>query len=439
MLFLKSIAAKAVRPEKLNTWYCRRSLNLRAKQDMVQAILSLMLLSAFFRKRLPGCLGFVWLPAIVLMLIALPLFLSAQPLSDSVTVNNKLPAQFSISLGVQYGFIFAHSVDVQNTKGARPVGIETIVSWQRNDAATFALCNCYPRMGLLLAYYDYDSGILGKSGTAAYFLEPTYRITDRLLLSFKGAAGLSYLTNPFDSLDNPANQSYSTHISAYLLVGIGSWIKLSDNWWLNPGINYQHISNGGMRKPNKGINWPTAGIAVSYQPNSRPLYRGARGTDKFWKSYSTRWDISLLGSRRRGYDQDYNRQHFLLGGVALQACKQVGRMNMLTLGSEIYHDEELRDKLRQQNNPASATKAALLAGHEFILGRFLFSQRLGVYVFDEARNVDRLHHRWGLQYRVNRHFSAGFNLLAQRQVAEFVDFRLTYTFRKRYEQDWLLN
>lgn len=356
--------------------------------------------------------------------------------TDSTTAIQNTTRQeplFSIGLGVQHGFIFAHSVDVQNTRGARPTGIETILSWQRNDSATFALCHCYPRQGLLLAYYDYDVGLLGKSGTAAYFLEPTYRIGNGVLFSFKGAGGLSYLTNPYDSILNPGNQSYSTSVSAYLLIGIGGWVRLWEQWWLNPSLNYQHISNGSTREPNKGINWPTAGIAVIYQPTFRPWYTGTRTTEKYWRNYSIRYDVALLGTLRKGDDEAGNSKRSLLGGLAVQAGKQVGSLSMLTLGAEAYHDEELQDKIRREELNASPVKAGLLLGHEFLLGRFQFSQRLGVYVFDNTPYYDRIFHRWGLQYRINRHFSAGLNLLAHRHVAEFVDFRLAYTLQKRHE------
>ncbi|WP_029035606.1 acyloxyacyl hydrolase [Salinimicrobium terrae] len=347
-----------------------------------------------------------------------------------ITGTAKQEPLFSIGLSVQHGFIFAHSEDVQNTKGARPTGIETIFSWQRNDSAIFALCHCYPRQGLLLAYYDYDVQILGKSGTAAYFLEPTYRISDHVLFSFKGAGGLSYLTNPYDSISNPGNQSYSTHLSAYLLVGVGAWVQLSEQWWLNPNLNYQHISNGSTRQPNKGINWPTAGIAVNYQPTYRPWYTGTPTSEKSWKDYSPRYDIALLGTLRNGEDEAGDRRRYPLGGLALQAGKQVGSLSMLTLGAEAYYDEELKEKLRSEGLDASPIKAGVLLGHEFLLGRFQFSQRLGVYVFDQTPYYDRIFHRWGLQYRINRHFSAGFNLLAHRHVAEVIDFRLAYTFQK---------
>ncbi|WMN10837.1 acyloxyacyl hydrolase [Marivirga salinae] len=356
--------------------------------------------------------------------------------TDSTGAKGSIAKQkpfFSIGIGMQHGFIFAHSVDVQNTSGARPTGIETIFSWQRNDSTSFALCHCYPRQGLLLSYYDYDVELLGKSVTAAYFLEPTYKISKRLLFSMKGAAGLSYLNNPFDSIDNPGNQSYSTNMSAYLSIGVGIWIKLSEKWWLNPSVNYQHISNGGIRQPNKGINWPTAGISINYQPNTRPWYTGTQTNEKYWRNYTARYDITLLTSMSRGYNQAGNRQRYLAGGLAIQAGKQVGRLSMLTMGAEFYYDDKLQYRLRKEELDASPVKAGLLLGHEFLLGRFQFSQRLGVYVFDQTPYYDRIFHRWGIKYRINRHFSTGINLLAHRQVAEFVDFRLTYTFQKQYE------
>lgn len=355
----------------------------------------------------------------------------AQTDTTNVTFNpSKEKSLFSFGMGIQHGFIFAHTEEVQNTKGARPTGIEAILGWQRNDAAIFDLCHCYPRQGLLLAYYDYDVALLGKSATAAYFLEPTYRISDRVSFSFKGSMGVSYLTNPFDSISNPGNQSYSTHLSIYLLVGIGTWVRLSEKWWVNPNINYQHISNGGSSQPNKGINWPTAGIAVTYQPVSRPWYTGTRTTANYWRDYPTRYNVSLLGTVRRGYDEAGERERYGVMGLALQAGRQVGALNMLTLGAEVYRDEELKEKLRRDGLNASAVKAGILVGHEFLLGRFQFGQGLGVYVFDQTPYYDRIYHRWGLQYRIKHHISVGVNLLAHRHIAEFVDFRIGYTFQK---------
>jgi hypothetical protein len=337
---------------------------------------------------------------------------------------------FSMGAGVQHGFIFAHSRVVQNTKGANPTGIELILGWQRNDNETWSLCNCFPKKGLLLAFYDYDVKILGKSFNAAYFLEPFYKLTNRSFFSFKGLAGLAYLTNPFDSVTNPANQSYSAAVGIYLLVGLGVSFVLSEHWWMNGSINYQHISNGGLRQPNKGINWPTAGVSITYQKNPRPYYSAPRSKVKFWKDYPLRWDLGIFGIAKRGTTENgYSRRMPLIGG-GLQTGKQVGRINMLTLGAEVYDDKSLRMQIKRDSIRASAVRSGLLIGHEFLLGKFVFSQRLGVYVFNQTPYYDRIYHRWGLHYFINKKLGVGFQLKAHRHVADFVDFRITYSWQE---------
>ena len=336
---------------------------------------------------------------------------------------------FSLGAGGQYGFIFAHSEEVENTKGSYPYGTEILLSWQRNDRKSWNLCNCYPRKGLLLAYYNYDNDVLGSGIVSAYFLEPSYRLGKHIFFSFKGAAGLAYLTRPHHPGRNPNNMSYSSAMSGYLLVGTGIWIRVHDKWWINPSLNYQHISNGGMREPNKGINWPTAGLAINYTPHPMPYFSSARSKDKYWKRRSPRWDIGLLGMPKRSVQDSGQSKRVLLLGLQLQASKQVGRINALTVGVEITGDRSLYLKLKKDSTKASAIRAGLLGGHEFLLGKFIFSQRIGVYLFDQTPYYDALFHCWGIHFRVNKHIGMGLNLKAHRHMAEYIDLRFVYSFQ----------
>ena len=350
--------------------------------------------------------------------------------SLAVSIPKKASNIFSIGVGIQHGFIFAHSRAVQNTKGANPTGIELSLGWQRNDTETWNLCNCFPKKGLLLVFYDYDVRLLGKSFGAAYFLEPVYKLGNKTFFSFRGVAGLAYLTNPFDSIHNPTNQSYSSVIGGYLLVGIGLSYLINKQWWLNTTINYQHISNGGLRQPNKGINWPTAGISFIYQKNRRPYYKAPRSKEKFWKDHSPRWDIGVFGIAKRGTDENGNSYRMPLIGGAIQAAKQVGRINMVTLGAEVYGDKSLSMQLKRDSIDASSLRAGLLIGHEFLLGKFVFSQRLGVYIYNQTPYYDPIYHRWGIHYFMNKHLGIGMQLKAHKHVADFVDLRITYSWQK---------
>jgi hypothetical protein len=319
---------------------------------------------------------------------------------------------------------------VQNTKGARPTGAELVFSWQRNDETIWNLCNCYPRKGILLNYYDYDTKILGRALTAAYFLEPAFKLNQNLLLSFKVSAGLAYLTNPFDSIKNPGNQSYSTKLSGYLLAGGGIWYRINRNFWINGSVNYQHMSNGGMRQPNKGINWPTAGIALSYQKEDRNFYTGIKIKEKNWKNEAPRWDIAVFGIAKRIRDENGNSKRLPLLGLAVQGSKQIGTIHALTAGVEVFHDEALKHKIKNDSLNSSALRSGVLIGHEFLLGKFIFSQRLGIYVFNPTDYFNTIYHRWGIHYRLNKSWGAGFNLQAHRHVADFIDLRIIYSFQQ---------
>ena len=348
----------------------------------------------------------------------------------NISTSKEVKKIFSIAGGVQHGFIFAHSSSVENTKGARPTGLELSFAWQRNDAKTWNLCNCFPKNGLMLAGYDYDVKVLGKSFISSYFLEPVYKLGKKTFFSLKGSGGLAYLNNPYDSVNNPSNQSYSTAIGAYLLLGLGMSYVINDHWWMNGSINYQHISNGGFKQPNAGINWPTAGISLIYQKNPMPYYTGIRNKEKFWKDYSMRWDIGIFGIAKKGTDETGKSYRMPLIGGYIQGGKQVGRINMLLMGAEIYFDKSLSMQLKRDSINASAVKAGLLFGHEFLLGKFLFSQKLGVYIFDQTPYYDPVYHCWGIQYRINKHWGTGFNFKAHRHVADYIDFRVTYSWQK---------
>jgi len=366
--------------------------------------------------------------AFVLVLISLPSI--AQ---DTVHIQqSSVPSKqniFSIGSGAQYGFVFAHTESVQNTKGSYPYGVELLLSWQRNDQKTWDLCNCYPRKGLLVAYYNYDNEILGSGLASAYFLEPTYRLNKHIFFSFKGAAGLAWLTNPYDPDHNSENMSYSTVVNMYTQLGLGLWVRLNDKWWINPTVNYQHISNGGMRQPNKGLNWPTAGLAVNYIPRPVPYFSGERSKEKYWKDQPIRWDIGVFGMGKRAPTDSGNSKRAPIIGLQTQAAKQVGRINALTAGVEISADRSLEMQLEKDSVEASAIRAAFLGGHEFLLGKFIFSQRIGVYFFDQTPYYDAWFHCWGISYRVNKYLGIGLNLKAHKQVAEYIDLRFVYSFR----------
>lgn len=329
--------------------------------------------------------------------------------------------------GFHTGFIFAHSTEVQNTAGARPQSYELAWGQWRNDSLLWNACRCTTLQALSVSYHNYDSDILGRALSASYLLEPIFRLSPRSSLSLRTVAGLAYLTHPFDAETNPANQSYSLPISAYLALGIGYWRKVNDHWQVGTHVLYQHISNGGLRQPNKGINWPTAGLTLNYSVAPRITTTFARSAAVL--AQDIRWDVSAFGiAKRVGGQTDGRGLRYLVAGANVQAAKQVGRISNVTGGLEVVWDDAQGSRLRKDSSPRDPWRISVAAGHEFVLGRFLFSQQLGVYLYQAGGYFDALYHRWGINYRFTPHWMAGVNLKAHRHVADFTDVRLAYSF-----------
>lgn len=343
---------------------------------------------------------------------------------------------YTYAFRAHYGVVYAHTKLVENTAGAHPRGFEFEVAKQRSDKSLWEYYRCYPRMGFLFSYYDLNTPILGKSFSASYFIEPNYRLSSRASFFIRAAAGLSYLTNPHDSIKNPANQSYSMPVNAFLSLGTGVNYNISPHWALSVMASFQHNSNGGFELPNHGINFPTASIGLRYSVNnnSYPQYR--KGHVESYRNSRIDYDAGLYYSPKSGYKTAWVSQRKYLAGGFVQASKRVSTLDAITLSLEAYHDGGLASikKIIGDNTPSNLV--GLMIGHEFIFRRILFSTQLGYYIYKDtktfselyAQEFPALYHRWGLRYKLNTHWYAGFNMLVHKQVADFIDVRVQYRF-----------
>lgn len=346
---------------------------------------------------------------------------------DSTVLKSQL--RFSIGAYANYGFIFAHSDKVQNTSNAFPTGFTTALNWQRTDRQDFDRYHCLPRHSLLIAYYDFDKAILGKGLNVSYSLEPHFMLNQEVSVYPKFSAGLGFLSNPYDTINNPTNRSYSLPVNVYLSFGVGLRWQLSKQWAMNLNAEYQHISNGGLYKPNVGINWPTVGIGLEYSPRGLGLRKYERSRWPKEKFRTRRLDIQIFSVLKYG-DFSGTGKYYAIGGLNFTNSWQTGRIHAWTVAVEVYQDQYLQERISSEGVPSSGNRVGALAGHEFLLGKYIFSQQIGLYLAG-SNHDDLVYHRWGLKYFFLPRWSVGFNMLVHRQTADFTDLRLAYSFFKR--------
>ena len=201
-----------------------------------------------------------WTILFVLLISSTSVFAQFEP--DS-TIKKSI---FSVGLRTHAGYFLKHSSSLNPIKDSYPWGFEADLAWQLTGKKAYAYCSCYPRVGLTINYMNFDNAtVLGSAYYALAYVEPVFFVPKRFNLSFRIAlVGVAFMDRPYDEETNPNNLAYSTYVAFPLALGIGFNYRIDKHWNIRLGGNYNHISNGGIKNPNKGLNWPTGHIGVDY-------------------------------------------------------------------------------------------------------------------------------------------------------------------------------
>ena len=332
---------------------------------------------------------------------------------------------FSIGLSGHRGFIIAHSRKVVDVSGSNPVGAELDLFWTLADERFTRRTGLVTRRGFSLQAIDFANGeVLGRMFGLTPFVEPMVRAQHRLHGSVRLGAGLAWLTRVYDANTNPTNLFFSTRLSFTGVVAATVEWRMTPAWAVGGGFHFNHISNGGMKEPNKGMNFPTWACGLVHTPRPVPIPRPVR--DDAWRTQPRRSDeasISLSIKNTPSTGGDPGQRTWLLGGMWLHGHR-TGRLSGLAGGAEAVHDGFARLVKDRNGDGSSAWKAAVLAGPELLVGRVRFGILFGGYVVNASRTTDAVYQRYLLRYRAGRHLSLGCSLKAHRHVADVIDLRV---------------
>ncbi len=326
-----------------------------------------------------------------------------------------------------HGFIIAHSPELVPISQSHPQGVELSLDWLRTSQTAWQRCHCFARSGVLVQYVNFNNpAVLGSAWSGMAYFEPILFAKNRLELSLRSAAGLSYLTRVYDAQTNPKNTFFSSPVSALLSVQFKARLRVSTHLALTMAAQYAHISNGGLRLPNRGMNFPMVAVGINY---NRIQPRLPSTKNFVLPPPNLHWRVRMLGYvTAKVLEQSgvYPQQILPLYGAQVAAIKPLTRLYAIQMGIEAkLHDGFARASLARQNQTTDHRAAALLLGHELQLGYFRFGQQFGLYVYNPSPTaVDNIYHRHSLLWRSPKGWLLGVSLQAHRQVAEAFDLRV---------------
>ncbi len=344
------------------------------------------------------------------------------------SAQNRDSLRNPLILGVRlhYGDILSHSKVIEQVSHTNPYGIGFDINRLMVKEKSWRQCNCFSRVGLSVNYFNFDNpDVLGSCINTTIYAEPLIRPKKRLFFSMRAGTGVSFLTTVYDEETNPENMFFSSHISFVLLTHGYIHYSLHKRWNITAGACFNHISNGGIKLPNKGMNFPTFTIGLDY--TFRPLQLPAYGklsldeihTNRFRKTFTC-----FLTGKVMNANDSYDQKFCYIFGCNATLGYVIGKFSSLSGGMEWISDRYIHEKLRRINDNTDHNRLAVLIGHDAIVGRVVFSTHLGVYIYSPRKPMDPVYQRYGLVYQVSDKFFAGFGLKAHRHVAEIMEVRL---------------
>jgi len=361
------------------------------------------------------------------VLMVLALFAYAGSAMAQVQPDSLRKSVFSFGLRGHYGYLLKHSADFE-FKQSYPWGLEGDFSWQLATDKAYRFCSCYPRVGFAANYFNFDNGpVLGSAYYVYGYVEPVFFVPRRFNLSFRiGLVGVALLDRPYDETDNPYNLAYSSYVAFPLMLGIGFNYRITDHLAVRLAGNYNHISNGGISNPNKGLNYPTVNVGLDY--TFRPLKLAARGKlRRPPPEKRNRLELDI-GNALKNADAKSPAQFWVLN-VNLQYARWFHRSSAVAGGFTWEMDNSKRMRILRSDDPTrDHNRLSFYVGHEFWLGKVQFGQYIGVYAFDDFPEIAGWYHRHELSFHITPWLFVSAGLKAHNQVADYLDLKVGYAF-----------
>ncbi|HOO99482.1 MAG TPA: acyloxyacyl hydrolase [Bacteroidales bacterium] len=338
-----------------------------------------------------------------------------------------IPAKY-IGARINYGFIIPHSAAIEAISHTKPYGFEISYNTLHTSFTKWKVFNAYWNSGFQAGYFNYQNPeVTGSAYLFTLFSEPVMAFSNRFQLTIRTGAGLSYHTKIYDETDNPTNFFFGSRLNFPLYVAMRLKYRVGEKTFLTLAGNYNHISNGGFKQPNKGMNFPTLSAGAEYFPEGIPRLERKYFSHNRMPAKGLSCIVQFLATARVLEKTDeLPEKRVIAYGFHSRIAKQLTSFYALNVGSEIIMDHYIRETIERDSSDLDFKRLALTAGQDFTFGKVSFTQYFGFYVYSPFKARNEIYQKYELSYRINRNMMAGVFFKAHLQVAELSGFTVSW-------------
>ncbi len=335
--------------------------------------------------------------------------------------------QHSGSFGFQthYGSFLTQSPKAAYLRDSYTSYHELYYQHQTSGNKPWHVANKLPQWGVAAFWGNTGSQqYMGHMAGAFGFMNVPLLKANRFTSKLRGAMGLGWVQKPYDKATNHKNVLIGSPINGFVQFLWQNELKVASRIFINAGLSFTHLSNGGSTLPNLGLNIPALSLGIRYGAGEAfadptfPYFEKEKMTFTLFASAGTKQAPWVESSR------------YLVNTLSIEASKKIGYSSLVGGGALFYYDRSLQvhpagiPSLKRKGN---FLQVGVFAAYEHQFGKVSVPLQLGAYVYNKDLSP-QLFQNLGLRYRFHPNWSGQFILKTHMGQADHIHFGLGYHF-----------
>ena len=353
-------------------------------------------------------------------------------------------------------------------------GGEVTYSSLRSDSDVYAASFGYPTISLGVKYslnhgvtmhrdndpdwglaqmVDYDSYLGNSLALYGSFTRPFFR-TQRWQTDYAINIGVGYSPTKYNPVYNVDNEMIGSRWLIFFGAGLHASYRFAPDWGIKAGVDYWHMSNGALNRPNKGANIVGPSIGLVYEPYYKDVVRPDTALSrKAFKRYVYLYFTAGVGGKSlledwqktqfqtKADDPNYRTStfpHYMAYSFQADVMYRYHRKWASGIGFDVFYGTyashvKSMDEAKGLSVPHSPWSLGIAFKHQVFYHNLSLAMSAGPYLYREmgenAKKIEKpFYERIGLQYTIPHTggLSIGGFVKAHFAKADFTEFVVAY-------------
>lgn len=394
------------------------------------------------------------------MLLLTAAFLCALTVSAQESKTGALGNdRFSVRTQVYMGRYLSPSGNIEDIDPNAPTGLNLGIEFPSSRQRPWQQYLNDPTVGLGISWFNLGNDVMGE-GIAMYpYIMLNALRLEKMHVKIKLAAGLTAVNGHYNATleETIPNKTFGSCLNAYLSGGLNLDFPIARNLKINTELGFNHISNGRIVEPNKGVNILYGGIGLTATMNPD---EGQEAEAVQFPDLPYRWSLNITGAAgAQNADLTDGRKFFIstfhVGGIC-----NVSNWYGVGLGLDVFYNDAIGNETNRglfcrahDYSQTDKIRVGLALNNELQFGDVTAMVDWGIYLVNPSRHYydsDHSRHghnnklplfykttgagsqeachyiRFGLKYRIYDNLYLQALAKTHLHIAEFIEFGIGY-------------